>query len=54
MALADQLARMLRAWVRAGLIAPVRECGPRTAIYLRRQIGFTAGINGISDFDRTA
>ncbi|MEO3890049.1 terpene synthase family protein [Nonomuraea sp. B5E05] len=38
----------------AGLIEPVRERSPRTAIYLRRQIGFTAGINGISDFDRTA
>ncbi|TDE43306.1 terpene synthase [Nonomuraea mesophila] len=38
----------------ADLIEPVRERSPRTAIYLRRQIGFTAGINGISDFDRTA
>jgi hypothetical protein len=33
----------------ARLIEPVRERSPRTAAYLRRQLGFQAGFNGISD-----
>jgi hypothetical protein len=33
----------------AQLIEPVRERSPRTASYLRRQIGFKAGFNGIPD-----
>ncbi|MBF8189494.1 terpene synthase [Nonomuraea sp. K274] len=32
------------------LIEPVRARSPRTATYLRRQIGFSAGINGISAY----
>ncbi|MFF0320961.1 terpene synthase family protein [Nonomuraea angiospora] len=32
----------------AGLIEPVRAGSPRTAVYLRRQIGFNAGFVGIS------
>ncbi|MEO3868164.1 terpene synthase family protein [Nonomuraea sp. B12E4] len=32
----------------AALIETVREPSPRTAVYLRRQIGFNAGFNGIS------
>ncbi|MFG1707329.1 terpene synthase family protein [Nonomuraea sp. M3C6] len=34
----------------SGLIEPVRERSPRTAAYLRRQIGFNAGFNGISAY----
>ncbi|MEU4226547.1 terpene synthase family protein [Nonomuraea sp. NPDC026600] len=30
------------------LLEPVRERSPRTAVYLRRQIGFNAGLHGIS------
>jgi len=30
------------------LLKPVRERSPRTAAYLRRQIGFNAGLYGIS------
>ncbi|MEU7857207.1 terpene synthase family protein [Nonomuraea sp. NPDC049141] len=30
------------------LLKPVRERSPRTAVYLRRQIGFNAGLHGIS------
>ncbi|MEV0383485.1 terpene synthase family protein [Nonomuraea sp. NPDC050643] len=33
------------------LIEPVRAHSPRTAVYLRRQIGFNAGFTGISDFE---
>ncbi|HEX4818463.1 MAG TPA: terpene synthase family protein [Nonomuraea sp.] len=35
-------------------IEPVGEHSPRTAAYLRRQIGFKAGFNGISDSGRPA
>jgi hypothetical protein len=34
----------------ARLTEPVRAHSPRTAAYLRRQIGFTAGVHGISDY----
>jgi hypothetical protein len=38
----------------ARLIEPLREHSPRTAAYQRRQLGFNAGFNGISDGDRPA
>ncbi|WP_188196298.1 terpene synthase family protein [Nonomuraea sp. SYSU D8015] len=38
----------------AQLIEPVREHSPRTAAYLRRQIGFNAGFTGVSGHDRPA
>jgi hypothetical protein len=34
------------------LIGPVREHSPRTASYLRRQLGFQAGVTGITDYQR--
>ncbi|TMR11038.1 terpene synthase [Nonomuraea zeae] len=37
-----------------GLIEPVRASSPRTAVYLRRQIGFNAGFVGISALRPTA
>ncbi|TMR91540.1 terpene synthase family protein [Nonomuraea basaltis] len=43
----DAMAELAREAYR--LIEPVRERSPRTASYLRRQIGFNAGFNGISD-----
>ncbi|NUS02499.1 MAG: terpene synthase [Nonomuraea sp.] len=45
---ADAMAGLARE--ATGMIEPLREHGPRTAAYLRRRIGFSAGYTGISDF----
>ncbi|MCK2219305.1 hypothetical protein MF672_036750 [Actinomadura sp. ATCC 31491] len=36
------------------LLEPLREHSPRTAVHLRRRLGFQAGFHGFSDYGRSA